>query len=214
MEQNAFILKVRAALSRYSTAEEARVFSSPQSSGPGPGATLEEKLDRFIVECGELNNVQVIWVQDWAQAREKAGQMLAARGTRSIAVAGKELEPGSPFWKKWGPARGLDAIEKAEVGIVQADYGLAETGSVVLVASPEKPRIVSLLPPVCFFVLPASGMLDSMAHLMAELETRHGRGQMPATVNVVTGPSRTADIELSLTVGVHGPGEVNVILVG
>jgi L-lactate utilization protein LutC len=214
MEQGAFLLKVRASLSRYSTAEEAKVLSSSQRPEPGPSASLEEKIERFLAECGELNNVQVFRVKDWAEAREKVGEMLTQKEVSSIAVAGKDLEPKGSFWKKWNPVQGIVSVERADVGVVQADYGLAETGSVVLVASPEKPRIVSLLPPVCFFVLPVSGMLDSMAHLMAELETRHEKGQMPATVNVVTGPSRTADIELSLTVGVHGPGEVQVILVG
>ena len=214
MDEALFLQKIRTSLSRYSTAEEARVLSSSQTSQAGTNAPLEEKIARFTAECGELHDVQVFRVKDWAGAREKAMEMLDQRGVTSIAVAGKDLEPESSFWKNWGPAKDLASVEKAGVGVVQADYGLAETGSVALVASPEKPRSASLLPPVCFFVLPVSGMLDSMAHLMVELESRHGKGQMPATVNVVTGPSRTADIELSLTVGVHGPGEVQVILVG
>jgi L-lactate utilization protein LutC len=214
MKEALFIQKIRSALSRYSTEEEARVLASEIRPQPGPQAALEERIKRFTTEAEELPKVQVFRVEDWPQARKKVGQMLSERGVSSIALAGEDLKPSDPLWKKWKVASDLGSIEKAEVGVVQADYGLAQTGSIVLVASPRKPRAASLLPPVCYFVLSVFDMLESMAHLMVELEERHKKGEMPSAVNVVTGPSRTADIELSLTVGVHGPGEVHVILVG
>ena len=215
MEEALFLQNIRSALSRYSTEEEGKVLSLPLSPAKAvPELPLEERIKRFSLEVAGLHRVQLFRVTDWEAARKKLAQLLEERGFASAAVTGKDLNPTDSFWKKWGPAQGLAAIEKSEAGVIQADYGLAETGSVVLIASPEKPRIISLLPPICYFVLPVSAMLDSMGQLMVELEDRHGRGEMPSTVNVVTGPSRTADIELSLTVGVHGPGEVHVILVG
>lgn len=214
MEQALFIQKIRRALGRYSTEEEARVLASQETPTVTKALSPEEKLQRFTAECGELSNVQIFRAQDWTEAQLKLVELLEKRGAGTIAVAGKDLEPESQNWKKWGPAKAFDAVEKADVGVIQADFGLAETGSVVLVAGAEKPRIVSLLPPVCYFVLSLACLYDSMLDLMKELHSRHEKGEMPATVNVVTGPSRTADIELSLTVGVHGPGEVHVILVG
>jgi L-lactate utilization protein LutC len=214
MEANRFLQRIQGALSRCPTEEESRVLASNARPAPGAPMSLDEKIRRFTAEAGQLNGVGVARVKDWKAAREEISQMLAARGVKSIAVAGKDLEPENPAWKQWGPAADFPSKEKAEVGVVQADYGLAETGSVALAASPDKPRIASLLPAACFFALPVSGLLDNMASLMEELQARHEKGQMPAVVNVVTGPSRTADIELSLTVGVHGPGEVQVILVG
>jgi L-lactate dehydrogenase complex protein LldG len=165
-------------------------------------------------EARELNGLVVSRVKDWDEARSRLTRMLVERGVKAITLAGKDLDPKNPAWKKWDVATDRAAMEKAELGLVQADYGLAETGSIVLIASKDKPRSASLLPPTCYFALPVSAMLDSMAQLMGILEERHRQGEMPATVNVVTGPSRTADIELSLTVGVHGPGEVHVVLVG
>lgn len=214
MEEMKFLEKIRGALSQYSTEEEARVLSSEVKPVVGSKTTLEDKVERFLVEVELLHKVQVVRVHTWEQARDQIGRMLTERGVSSIALAGEDLKPTAPLWKKWKIANDLTSIEKAEVGVVQADYGLSQTGSVVLVATPDKPRIASLLPPVCIFALSVFGMLESMASLMQELEARHKKGEMPATVNVVTGPSRTADIELSLTVGVHGPGEVQVILVG
>jgi L-lactate dehydrogenase complex protein LldG len=110
--------------------------------------------------------------------------------------------------------RGIDPAElvagrpEAEVGVSQAAYGLADTGSVVLLAGPDSPRSRSLLPPVHISVLAVDNVLPGLADLFRELGT-----DLPSEVAIVTGPSRSADIEQTLTIGVHGPGEVHVVLV-
>ena len=97
------------------------------------------------------------------------------------------------------------AIEGAEVS--DALYGLADTGSVVLGSSPEEPRARSLLPEAHVSRLAVERILPGLDELFAAL----GR-DLPSALAIVTGPSRSADIEQSLTVGVHGPGEVHVVL--
>lgn len=92
-------------------------------------------------------------------------------------------------------------------GISRAAYGLADTGSVVLVASPEEPRARHLLPDVHVSLLPTSRILPGLAELFAEVG-----GDLPSALTIVTGPSRSADIEQRLVVGVHGPREVHVVL--
>jgi L-lactate dehydrogenase complex protein LldG len=96
-------------------------------------------------------------------------------------------------------------IEGAEVS--EAAYGLADTGSVVLAASPDEPRARSLLPEVHVSLLREDRILPGLAELFAT----YGR-DLPSALAIVTGPSRSADIEQTLTVGVHGPGEVHVVL--
>ena len=88
----------------------------------------------------------------------------------------------------------------------RAAYGLADTGSVVLLSSDE-PRSRSLLPFVHHTYLAASRILPGLAELFAELGD-----ELPSSVAIVTGPSRSADIEQKLAVGVHGPGEVHIVL--
>jgi L-lactate dehydrogenase complex protein LldG len=101
-----------------------------------------------------------------------------------------------------------DVPEIEGAGVSHALYGLAETGSVVLAASPEEPRARSLLPPVHVSVLAEDSILPGLAELFAALGD-----DLPSALAIVTGPSRSADIEQRLVVGVHGPGTVHVVLV-
>jgi L-lactate dehydrogenase complex protein LldG len=97
----------------------------------------------------------------------------------------------------------------AEAGVSEALYGLADTGSVVLAASPQEPRARSLLPAVHVTLLREDRILPGLDELFAAVGDR-----LPSALAIVTGPSRSADIEQRLTVGVHGPREVHVVLVG
>ena len=92
-------------------------------------------------------------------------------------------------------------------GVSRAVYALADTGSVVLAASPDEPRAASLLPDVHVTLVAGDVILPGLE----ELFTAVG-GDLPSSLAIVTGPSRSADIEQLLTVGVHGPGEVHVVL--
>jgi L-lactate dehydrogenase complex protein LldG len=92
-------------------------------------------------------------------------------------------------------------------GISRAIYGLADTGSIVLSASPEEPRARSLLPPVHVSLLDEDCILPGLAELFEAVGD-----DLPSALAIVTGPSRSGDIEQTLVVGVHGPGEVHVVL--
>ena len=110
-----------------------------------------------------------------------------------------------------GRRRALDAIEPVAVGVTGALAGLADTGSLVLVAAEGRSRMASLLPPVHIAVLARSRIY---ATLPAFLAAHPGVADTTSNLVLVTGPSRTADIELTLTHGVHGPRDVHVIVVG
>jgi L-lactate dehydrogenase complex protein LldG len=99
------------------------------------------------------------------------------------------------------------APELEGAGVSEASYGLADTGSVVLAASATEPRARSLLPPVHMSLLREERVLPGLAELFEALG-----GELPSALAIVTGPSRSADIEQQLVVGVHGPGEVHVVL--
>jgi L-lactate dehydrogenase complex protein LldG len=97
-----------------------------------------------------------------------------------------------------------------DVGITTAQAAIAETGTLVLESAAERHRLVSLVPPVHIAIIAASRIAASLGEALALL--REGKDLSPA-VTFITGPSRTADIELTLTIGVHGPQELYVIVV-
>jgi L-lactate dehydrogenase complex protein LldG len=100
-----------------------------------------------------------------------------------------------------------EAPEIEGAGVSRALYGLADTGSVVLASSPEEPRARSLLPPVHISLLDEDRILPGLAELFEAVGD-----DLPSALAIVTGPSRSGDIEQTLVVGVHGPGEVHVVL--
>lgn len=97
----------------------------------------------------------------------------------------------------------------AEIGVTGCDAAIAETASLVLVSGPGRSRSVSLLPPVHVALIERSQMFLTMAEVFDAYSERFTRA---AACTVITGPSRTADIELTLTLGIHGPGRVVVII--
>jgi len=112
-----------------------------------------------------------------------------------------------------GPERvsSLAEIESCALGITGADFGLADTGSVVLGCGPGRGRLASLLPPVHVVMIRLERIVASLAHALAADPTLTSRG---SNLVVITGPSRTADIEFTLSRGVHGPREIHVVVVG
>jgi len=96
------------------------------------------------------------------------------------------------------------------VGITGADAGLSETGSIVVVSGPGRGRLASLLPPVHIAILRQDSIVTSLPFLVASRPELVTRG---ANFVCITGPSRTADIEHTLSRGVHGPKEIHVIVI-
>ncbi|UCD75030.1 MAG: LUD domain-containing protein [Phycisphaerales bacterium] len=103
-----------------------------------------------------------------------------------------------------------DELYSAIAGVVSAEYGVAETGSLVRFSAPDRPRGFALLPPYVVFVLREGAILPD---LLDWLKMQDSTG-MPSEAVLVTGPSKTADIGMKLVTGIHGPGEVHVIIVG
>ena len=105
---------------------------------------------------------------------------------------------------------------RADFGLTGVDLAVAETGTLVLVSGSGRPRSTSLLPPCHIAVFDRTALVESLQQVGVFLEAWHGDGAAPsggASINFITGPSRTADIELTLTRGVHGPKEVHAIFV-
>jgi L-lactate dehydrogenase complex protein LldG len=101
----------------------------------------------------------------------------------------------------------------ADIGLLVAEHAVAYTGSIVVTSSERKGRSVSLLPTVLFAVIPAERMHTRLGEVLRPIDAVP-REQLPAGIHFISGPSRSADIENDLTIGVHGPGVVYAIIVG
>jgi L-lactate utilization protein LutC len=103
---------------------------------------------------------------------------------------------------------------KACLGITSADYAIANTGTLVLVSGGEQHRLISLLPTVHICLLETSRIVPNLAVLLARVKDDFYTGEAapPQAMTFITCPSLTADIEHTLTMGVHGPSELHVVL--
>ena len=117
-------------------------------------------------------------------------------------------------------ARGVDALTlgetadtffRADVGISGVAHAIAETGTLVMASRPHDPRSLTLLPPVHIAVVDRHQLLGDLFDLFAQFEA--GQSPLPSCLTLITGPSKTGDIELKLVTGVHGPGELHVVVI-
>jgi L-lactate dehydrogenase complex protein LldG len=102
-----------------------------------------------------------------------------------------------------------DDLFQIDAGITSVRGGVADTGAVVLWPTPSEPRLMSLVPPVHVAVLDADTIYNSLSEMMASENWSNG---MPTNALLISGPSKTADIEFTLVFGVHGPKELIVII--
>ena len=139
---------------------------------------------------------------DLAPALGRAGLVLAA-------VPPGEADEGARTRHRADAAR-------AELGVTGVDFALAETGTLILLSGAGRPRSTSLLPATHVAVFDRRRLLESLEQVGVILEALHAdatRAMSGAVINFNAGPSRTADIELTLTRGVHGPKEVHAVFV-
>ena len=109
-----------------------------------------------------------------------------------------------------------EEIRQSEIGITGADYAVAETGSLIILPRRGLSRLVSLVPPVHIALVRPEDVLESLddLFLLRRLEYHQRGGEMGSYLNFITGPSRTADIEMTIVEGVHGPKEVHMVILG
>lgn len=212
--------KVRRALGRDGMDAVLRADIEARLAAPSPNLVpargdrdLAARVDLFKAEAERVNadvvRVAVLSDVPAAVARYLADANLEARLTAQPTALLKDI----PWTKQSTVTVGFDAPTGADaVGVSEAFAGIAETGTLILLSGSDRPIAVNFLPDTHIVVLPAGRILRAYEDAWAKLRAG-GAPFMPRTVNWITGPSRTADIEQTLLLGAHGPRRLFVVIV-
>jgi L-lactate dehydrogenase complex protein LldG len=181
---------------------------APAAGGRGPQPQwTETPVARFLQRAAMMaSTVECVKGRDAIPAA--IAQYLRALGVAPTGACWPEL--AALPWAAAGiqvqarPAQADDAI-----GITGVFCAIAETGTLVLTSGPDTPASVSLLPETHIAVVSQTLIVPAMEDVWERLRAT---GTMPRAVNLVSGPSRTADIEQTVTLGAHGPARVHIIV--
>ncbi|EFM09934.1 protein of unknown function DUF162 [Paenibacillus curdlanolyticus YK9] len=184
---------------------------------------LEERVERFGANFKAAGG-HVARLADWEEAKQyiadKASEMRARYVVRqrqpeldAMELEAALSEAQVKVWNSSSEEEWSARAAEADFGIVVADYAVAYTGSLAVLSSKDKGRSVSLLPTVLFALIPIDRLKTRLGEPLMAFDAL-GREQLPAGIHFISGPSRSADIENDLTIGVHGPGIVYALIIG
>ncbi len=181
----------------------------PAAATPLPEQPIKEQFAREIEALGG----KMTFCTQADLAREILGLIRQPNSERVMAwKAGEGLLPQDVLAQL--QATGVQLIHEPDpdihLGLTGALAGLADTGSIVIASGEGQPLATSLLPEIHIAVLPLANLYSGLADLLADPKLRQSFRDCSA-LTIISGPSRTGDIEMTLTIGVHGPGQIHVL---
>jgi L-lactate dehydrogenase complex protein LldG len=219
------VSRIRAGL-RNNDAHEA---PTPLSESAQISAAGDNDLHAQFVAALTAVGGKAIEAADETGAADKIAELIRSAGLHSAAIGegitveaqafaerlsrdGCQIARVGPAWDRRSSLSFnlRETLPAIDAGIVEADYAIAPTGTLVLIGQPARPRSLSLLPPTNVVLLRADRILPDLA---AVLRAVGPRTAVAHPMVMVTGPSRTADIEKRIVIGVHGPKELYVVII-
>jgi len=192
-----------------------RMAGAPRGVIPARGkGDVRARLDTFRAEAGRVSAT----IADVARAQDVPGEI--ARYLRENNLpATLRIGDDPAFAPMDFGATMIDLAHGASDGrdlnaASVAFAAIAETGTLALASGPYNPTTLNFLPDNHIVVLFADRLVGAMEDAFAKLRVAYGKGAMPRTLNFITGPSRSADIEQTLLLGAHGPRRLHIIVVG
>lgn len=193
----------------------ARMMDAPSGIVPARGQLdAKSRVDLFC-RMAEAAAASVTRIPDESAVPAAVSDYLRSRNLAAKVRMGADRRlKGMPWVEqrnlqvRYGPSDGTD-----EVGVSHAAAGIAESGTLLLHSGKENPTTLNFLPDHHIVVIEAKDIAGDLEAAMAATRQRYGKGEMPRTMNFITGPSRSGDIEQTLLLGAHGPRALHIILV-
>ena len=221
MARDAVLKRVRKALgkagNRTAARAEAEAYIAAHGHGPRP-AMPADLVDRFIVRATDMEST-VERVADRRDIPAAVARYLDALALPSALAAQKSHagvcwpEFGDLDWAGAGVAiEARPTVGDDRLGVTGGFCAIAETGTLVLLAGRDAPTATALLVDTHIAVVRADRIVSGMEEAFALVRREHGR--LPRAVNMISGPSRTGDIEQTIVLGAHGPFRVHIVVLG
>ncbi len=191
-----------------------RLARAPKGTIPARGHLAPEGRVALFAAMAEKAAASVARVADAAAIPAAVADYLRKHNLPALLRMGDAPLLNGLGWQRTqievrhGASDGTDAV-----GLSHAVAGVAETGTLVLTSGGDNPTTLNFLPETHIVVVKASAIVGDYETAWTEIRARHGKGTMPRTVNMVTGPSRSGDIEQTILLGAHGPRRLHIIVV-
>ena len=159
----------------------------------------EDEIKDYVIRLVEEHSAKslAIWESDFLK-QINLREFLEIKGLKFASLNSKE------------------EMAKADIGITEADFSIADTGTIVLTANEKQPRSVSLIPPVHIAIIKSDVIVENSTDLFVLLTNTISQSgsltNLTSCITFITGPSRTGDIELNIILGVHGPKELFILI--
>ena len=193
----------------------ARLDGAPRSVIPARGQLPRDERIALFARMAEKVSATVGHVAEPDDLPMAIAQFLRDHNLPATIRMGDDRRIAGLPWERTqveirrGPSDGSDPV-----GLSHAAAGVAETGTLVLLSGGDNPTTLNFLPETHIVVVRGDDIAGDLESVWDTIREDYGKGRMPRTVNLVTGPSRSADIEQKLLLGAHGPRRLHIFIVG
>ena len=194
---------------------ETRLKQAPPGIVPKRGqGDVPARVATFKAEA-ERAQASVVEIAGWEDAPAEIARFLRESNCPATLRMGDDPRLAAMPWSETSLEILHGASDGGDVNAVSAAFaGIAETGTLALVSGPDNPTTLNFLADNHIVVLPREAVEADYEGVFAKLRGTYGKGGAPRTLNFITGPSRSADIEQTLLLGAHGPRRLHILIVG
>jgi L-lactate dehydrogenase complex protein LldG len=191
-----------------------RLDRAPKGVIPARGQVSGEALVEVFRAQAEASLATVRVVDSVAEVPRAVAEFLRDHNLPATLRMGDDPRLKAMPWGETALEMSQGCSDGGDLNAVShALAGVAESGTAVMVSGPENPSTLNFLPDNHIVVIAAKDIAGDYERVFAKLRATYGKGQLPRTVNFITGPSRSGDIEQTLLLGAHGPRRLHVLVV-